>query len=221
MKEPELLSEILKNSQCHDFKKSRFLVAISGIPGSGKSTLSHELVNFMEEQGIADIQVLPMDGFHLCKSQLNEEGLKRRGAPWTFDSEKFVKVVQNAKFQLSPAVLVPSFDHSKGDPIEDDICINSNCKVVVVEGNYLFLNEKPWSKLIEFFDFKVFIDCPLNVANDRLVKRHVKAGLSNTPQEAQLRVNLNDLPNSRLILDNLSQLSKTNKEAIVLLKQDF
>lgn len=30
-----------------------------------------------------------MDGYHLYRKDLDEEGHRRRGAPFTFDSEKF------------------------------------------------------------------------------------------------------------------------------------
>lgn len=30
-----------------------------------------------------------MDGFHLYRKDLDEEGLRRRGAPWTFDLQGF------------------------------------------------------------------------------------------------------------------------------------
>ena len=46
----------------------------------------------------------------------------------------------------------PSFDHAQGDPIEDDIKIEQAHKVVLVEGNYLLLPEKPWDELRDLFD---------------------------------------------------------------------
>jgi pantothenate kinase len=45
---------------------------------------------------------------------------------------------------LDKAISVPSFDHAKKDPVERDICVLSSQKIVLLEGNYLLLNENPW-----------------------------------------------------------------------------
>lgn len=38
-----------------------------------------------------------MDGYHIYRKDLTEEGLKKRGAMWTFDMEKFKKDVMRLK----------------------------------------------------------------------------------------------------------------------------
>jgi pantothenate kinase len=38
-----------------------------------------------------------MDGYHLYRKDLDENGLKRRGAPFTFDNEKFKKDLLSLK----------------------------------------------------------------------------------------------------------------------------
>ena len=35
--------------------------------------------------------------------------------------------------------MLPSFDHAYGDPIEEDVQILPETKLVVIEGNYLLL----------------------------------------------------------------------------------
>jgi pantothenate kinase len=60
------------------------LIGICGIPGAGKSTIAHSLTQLLPLS-----VVLPMDGFHIMRNQLTEEGIKRRGAAFTFDLEKF------------------------------------------------------------------------------------------------------------------------------------
>lgn len=42
--------------------RQRILIALAGVPGSGKSTVSHGLVNELAAQGIRDVMVLPMVG---------------------------------------------------------------------------------------------------------------------------------------------------------------
>src|SRR5207244_3462251 len=67
-----------------DRRPGVYLVGISGIPGSGKTTLTDALHALRPNAG-----VLPMDGYHLPRSQLDAEGLRRRGAQFTFDAALF------------------------------------------------------------------------------------------------------------------------------------
>ena len=63
----------------------RFIVAIAGPPGAGKSTLADALHEELTRRGEKSA-VLPMDGFHMDNGILEERGLlKRKGAPETFD----------------------------------------------------------------------------------------------------------------------------------------
>lgn len=68
------------------------MVGVCGVPGSGKSTISQALATRFKHA-----IVLPMDGFHLYRNQLNEDGLKRRGAAFTFDLQKFEATTKKVK----------------------------------------------------------------------------------------------------------------------------
>jgi pantothenate kinase len=46
----------------------------------------------------------------------------------------------------------PGFDHAVGDPVPEAIAISSRCKVVIIEGNYTLLNNKPWRKIAQIVD---------------------------------------------------------------------
>ncbi|KFY20421.1 hypothetical protein V491_03730, partial [Pseudogymnoascus sp. VKM F-3775] len=84
---------------------SRYLVAISGIPGSGKTTLAQAITTRLNDSHAAfhpsspPLAVyVPMDGFHLTRAQLSAmpnaaEAHRRRGAHWTFDPEKLLELV--------------------------------------------------------------------------------------------------------------------------------
>lgn len=51
-------------------------------------------------------------------------------------------------------IYAPSFDHAVQDPVEDDIAISSRSRVVIVEGNYTLLSQKPWNEIAEICDEK-------------------------------------------------------------------
>ncbi|CAK9164444.1 unnamed protein product [Ilex paraguariensis] len=148
----------------------KHIVGLAGTPGSGKSTLAFEVArrvntlwpqkSFLLDSSVEppDVAlVLPMDGFHLYRHQLDamedpEEAYARRGAPWTFDPELLLRCLRTLRNEGS--VYAPSFDHGVGDPVEDDIFVNFQHKVVIVEGNYLLLEEGSWKEISYLFDDK-------------------------------------------------------------------
>ena len=113
--------------------------------------------------GVTDVF---QDGFHFPKTTLANlpcptTAFRRRGAPFTFDADAFVKAVASLhKCPVTPhdvpelAVRLPSFDHAVQDPISDDIHVSSSARVIIVEGNYLLLDERPWNNVIPMFDEK-------------------------------------------------------------------
>jgi len=142
-----------------------------------------------------------MDGFHYPRSYLDnmldpKEAYKRRGAPWTFDAVAFIDILK--KIHEMNEVMAPSFDHKIGDPIEKDIHIKPETKVVVVEGNYLLLNEEPWAAISKLLAEKWFIDIPIEEAMERVRIRHIGTGLTN--DQAIYRIDTNDRPNAIQII---------------------
>jgi pantothenate kinase len=90
-----------------------------------------------------------------------ETAFRRRGAPFTFDADAFVQTIASLRecpvTQLHDpdlAILLPSFDHAVQDPVQNDICVPSSTKVIIVEGNYLLFDESPWNKASVMFDEK-------------------------------------------------------------------
>ncbi len=60
----------------------RFIVAITGAPGAGKSTLADALCDRLNRADGYCAAVLPMDGFHLDNAILEERDLLAvKGAP--------------------------------------------------------------------------------------------------------------------------------------------
>lgn len=81
---------------------------------------------------------------------------QKRDAPFTFDAtallQHVVAVNQMPVTECDEPEIVhtaPSFDHAVGDPMPDAITISSRCRIVILEGNYVLLNEEPWSKIAD------------------------------------------------------------------------
>jgi pantothenate kinase len=71
--------------------------------------------------------------------------------------------------------------------------------VIVVEGNWLLLNQAPWDRLRPMFDVTVMVEVPEHVLRARLRGRWERLGLS----EAEIidKLEENDLPNGRWVRD--------------------
>src|SRR5438128_1996979 len=87
-----------------------------------------------------------------------DNAFRRRGAPFTFDAEAFLKLVATLKATPvstleEPEIIVsaPSFDHATKDPLEDGISISSRTRLAIVEGNYTLLDQKPWRELSRYW----------------------------------------------------------------------
>jgi pantothenate kinase len=169
----------------------RYLFGIAGPPGSGKSTLAAALA------GELAAPIVPMDGFHLPNAVLAGLGLRDvKGAPETFDADAFVELMRRLR-TATHVVECPAFDRTIDEPVADQVRVEPDDVVVIVEGNYLLLDEPPWSVLVDLFDAIGYLDVPDEVRIQRLVDRHVEFGRSRS--EAVAFVNRSDEANARRI----------------------
>ncbi len=177
---------------------ARILVAVSGAPASGKSTLAAELARRLRLLKCAT-EVLPMDGFHLDNAVLDARGLRqRKGAPETFDSAGFVNLIM--RLRSGAEVIAPTFDRQRDTAISGAVVIPATCDVVIVEGNYLMLDEDPWRQLAPLWDLTVRLDVPMPELRARLIQRWLSANLSRAA--ATRRAESNDIPNAQRIVDH-------------------
>ncbi|KQZ82927.1 nucleoside triphosphate hydrolase [Mesorhizobium sp. Root157] len=171
-------------------KAHRCLVAIAGPPGAGKSTLATALRDLLPE-GTAE--VVPMDGFHYDDVILNQRGQRsRKGAPETFDFAGFEALLKRIK-SGEPDIAIPVFDRSMELSRAAASVISADVKFVLVEGNYLLLDEEPWARLGALFDFSIFVDANRAELERRLLSRWSEHGKSD--EDARTWVASNDLPN--------------------------
>lgn len=176
-------------------KANRFIVAIAGPPGSGKSTLSARLHELLPE-GAAE--VVPMDGFHYDDAVLERRGLRaRKGAPETFDFAGFEALLKRIRAGEAD-IAIPVFDRSMELSRAAASIVATQTKFILVEGNYLLLDEEPWSRLAPLFDFSIFVDVPRNELERRLMERWHGHGRSD--EDARAWIASNDLPNIERVL---------------------
>ena len=93
----------------------------------------------------------------------------------------------------------PVFDRDREIAIANAIAIHPDTPVIVVEGNYLLLNEAPWRSMHDVFSASVFVCPSLSVLQDRSVHRWIHYGYD---ADAALDKALsNDLPNAQRIIE--------------------
>ncbi len=180
----------------------RFVLGIAGAPGSGKSTLAQALFHELEQARPGGAVVVPMDGFHLDNETLDKLNLlSLKGIPESFDALGFVNLLVKIKQANCSAdaklVLAPRFDRSTESSIQDAIAILPSHSLILVEGNYLLLEEEPWNQIQPLCNAVWYLDVPESVLLPRLIERHKAGGKDHAG--ALEKVNSTDLPNGRLV----------------------
>ncbi len=183
-------------------RPGRRLVAVAGAPGAGKSTLAAALTEALCRRGDAAV-LMPMDGFHLDDRLLEPRGLlPRKGAPETFDFGGLLAALR--RIREGESVVLPVFDRSREIAIAGAAEIAPETRIVVVEGNYLCLDEAPWRALAAFWDFSVFLDVPMEELERRLVARWLAHGFD--PAAAEAKARENDLANAERVRRGLGRV---------------
>jgi pantothenate kinase len=179
----------------------RLFLAIAGAPASGKSTLARDARDFVTDTLGVTAAVLEMDGFHLDNAELRIFGkLDRKGSPETFDVFGLRNTIDRLKQASPEGVLVPIFDRELDLARAGARLIAADTRLIIVEGNYLSADVRPWDILMDAFDATVFLDVPRDVLKSRLQARWEALGFS--PQDIARKVEGNDLPNADFVLSH-------------------
>lgn len=200
-----LLDEIVRIGHA---RASRTIVFLAAPPGAGKSTLATVLERLAAERpGMPRMQAVGMDGFHFRNAYLDGHTVKRpdgeqvslrsiKGAPETFDVEGLAHKLRETRCSRGP-VAWPAYSRVQHDVVEDGVLVDA--PIVIVEGNYLLLDEDPWRELAKMCDVSVFVEAREEMLHERLVARKVRGGLSRA--EAERFYEHSDSRNVRRVLE--------------------
>lgn len=186
----------------------RVICFLAAPPAAGKTTLSLFLetlsLQHEGESGIQKITSIGMDGFHYHQDYIASHSVVRdgvsvpmkevKGCPETFDLEKLKRKIEELRTKES--VLWPAYFRNIHDVMEDAIKVEG--KIILLEGNYLLLDEEGWRDLRSLCDDSLMILAEPDLLFKRLVERKMQGG---TPEdEARAFVEKSDLVNAKRIL---------------------
>jgi pantothenate kinase len=157
----------------------RVVIGITGSPGAGKTTLAKQLVERLNDNAGPNAVYLPMDGFHLANATLDRLGIHdRKGAVDTFDGWGFVALLNRVLVERDHTVYAPSFERTVDEGIAGEVAIPADARIVIVEGNYLLVDEEPWNQVPGLLAETWFCETAADERLTRLVDRHTRHGRS-------------------------------------------
>ena len=179
-------------------EKGRPIVAfLAAPPAAGKSTLCRYLELLSRREGdLEPVQAVGIDGFHYPQAYLNAHQIIRdgraiplsriKGAPESYDVGKLKAHLQAVG---TPGLTWPLYDRHIHDPVDGAIQIDK--EILLVEGNWLLMDEAPWSDLA--CDYSIFLRAGDPKQLEHIVQRKMMGGYDErTAREA---VKNNDWPN--------------------------
>jgi len=128
--------------------------------------------------------VVPMDGFHLAQAELHRLGREdRKGAPDTFDPAGYIALLRRLREATDPIVYAPRFHRDIEEPIAGAVPVPHEVPLIITEGNYLLLDEPPWSEIRPLLDEAWYLAPDEEQRLTSLIRRHEHYG--RTPAEAR------------------------------------
>lgn len=181
-----------------------YMVAVIGIPGSGKSTSCSILTGLLRDVGCL---LMPFDGYHLSRDVLQsfpngKDAMYRRGAPDTFDVNALYRDLKRIRCGDEDIVQVPGFDHATADPEPNAHTFErEHHRVVVCEGLYLLHDSDGWGDIKHLFDLTIFVNSSVDVCINRLKQRN-KCIPGYTPEEIEIRCDAVDRVNALTVMNS-------------------
>lgn len=146
--------------------KKPVIIGIAGGTGSGKSTITKELIKLIDEK---DVTIIEQDSYYKDQSNLPfEERVKTNyDHPFAFDNELLVSQLKD--LIAGKAIEKPVYDFSIHNRTEETKKVEPK-DVIILEG-ILILAEK---EIRDLLDIKVFVDTDADVRIIRRILRDMK-----------------------------------------------
>lgn len=188
-------------------KGRRILVLLAAPPGAGKSTLADLLCRLCAAHPeLHPLTAIGMDGFHRYQDYLLTHTAERdgqqvpmvriKGAPITFDLPLLAQ--RMARIAAGEVIGWPVYDRLLHNPVEDAVTVDG--EILLLEGNYLLLENEGWRELRRFADYTVRITADPALLRRRLIDRRMATGVA--ADAAAEFVDRSDMYNVKLCLEH-------------------
>jgi pantothenate kinase len=172
----------------------RRLLGITGPPGGGKSTLAGVIADELGDSA----RLVGMDGFHLAQAELVRLGRQdRKGALDTFDGAGYAALLRRLRDATDEVVYAPEFRRDMEEPINAAVAVPRDVPLVITEGNYLLVDERPWAQVRELLDEAWYVMQDEETRLRLLIARHIEFGKE--PEFAREWVLRSDERNAQLV----------------------
>lgn len=193
--------------ECREKKSERVIIYLVAPPGAGKTTLSLLLEKIFDFKKTSyTFQVLPMDGFHhtndyLMRHYKTVNGRSRllkdfKGVPDTFDLEGLKRAIRALK--KDKGIKWPIYSRALHDVADETLTVDAD--ILLVEGNYLLLNQNGWGDLAAYADYTIMLSAPIELLKKRIIERKLQGGY--LKPDALAHYNRVDLPNHHLVTNH-------------------
>ena len=142
------------------------IIGIAGGSGSGKSTVTQELIDLIGEEKVTLIQ---QDSYYKDQSHLPlEERMKTSyDNPLSFDEALLVDHLKDLK--MGKTIQMPQYDYTVHNRKKDFVELKAD-KVIILEGILILAEES----IRDLLDIKVFVDTDADVRIIRRILRDIK-----------------------------------------------
>lgn len=146
--------------------KGPILIGITGGTGSGKSTVSKEILKKIKD---TDICIIQQDSYYKDQSHLSfdERVNTNYDHPFAFDNDLLIEHLK--KLLDNKSIEKPIYDFNTHTRKKETIKVNPK-KIIILEG-ILILSEK---EIRDLLDIKVFVDTDADVRVIRRIMRDIK-----------------------------------------------
>jgi len=166
-------------------KQGRLIVFLAAPPGAGKTTLSLFLAQLSETvKDVVKVQSVGMDGFHFSQAYIEKHSViaggqsvpmrNVKGSPETYDLQKLTDSIKRLR-DNDVHVRWPVYDRKLHDVVQDAVVVDED--IVIIEGNWLLLDEPGWRELWSLCDYSIFVTAEESMLKERLIQRKIAGGL--------------------------------------------
>jgi pantothenate kinase len=202
-----------KLTELQGWTDRKIIAFLAAPPATGKTTLAQFLEKLSREnQMLTNVRALGMDGFHYDSEYLKKTKILRdgkeilmndiKGAPETFDVDSMQIKLREVRQE---GTNWNTYDRIIHDVVHDAMSVEDD--IILLEGNYLLLEEPRWTNIRVLADYTVFVKAAPELLTERLITRKMKSGL--TREEAEKFYRNSDSKNVERVLKNSAHANET------------